>query len=189
MKKIIALALSLILVLSLSVTAFAAGEITAAGGTNQGTATGTYEDVVGGATVYSVDVDWINLAFKYVDTDEGTWNATNHDYDDVVPAHWELANDAEAEAVGTVTVVNHSNAPVDVTIEAANASEELGVKLNDATDAVEDRLTTGDGVAYAEADFIEVEIAPFGALTDANKTEAATLATITVTIGAVPAGI
>ena len=176
MKKIIAIALSLILVLSLSVTAFAASPIVSTEGSDEGIAKGTYEAGSVAAAVYSVDVAWDGLtSFVYMDTVEGTWLPESHTYDGFVEAHW------EGEA--TVTVTNHSN--VDVTVGVAVAPEDGFAfdKENSADDYV---LTAGVEGDKENADNLTVTITAAegcGPLTDVNDEEnPATLATITVTI-------
>ena len=175
MKKIIAIALSLILVLSLSVTAFAATIDNDTVTSDAGTAKGTYAAGQDAADVYSVNVEWAGLtSFVYKDTVEGTWNPGTHEYDNTVPAHW------EGEA--TVTVTNHSN--VEVTVDVA-VNPEDGFAFDKANSAADYDLNAGEEGNVNGADKLTVTITAAdtcGPLTDANAEEAATLATITVTI-------
>ena len=121
MKKIIALALSLILVLSLSVTAFAAKEITSADGTNDGEATGTYIAGDGALDTYCVDVTWTGLAFQYT-ANQKVWNPDTHTED-------EATTEGTWSTGAKVTVVNHSN----VAVVATASATKNDVAGNDAT--------------------------------------------------------
>lgn len=108
MKKIIALALSLILVLSLSVIASAEtanyGDSSEIPTVNPLTVSGTYVgDADGAPKMYVVQVDWEGLSFTYTDVNK-VWDPEDHvEIDDP---------NAEAEwtGEGTITVINHSNA-------------------------------------------------------------------------------
>ena len=142
MKKIIAIALSLILVLSLSVTAFAAsefdGNIDANEGTNVGTATGEYIAGTGAPDTYSVDIAWTGLAFTYTASDK-IWDATNHE---------EIDNPDDDPVWSTgakIVVTNHSN----VAIIASAEFRQTAAEGNNAT------ITPGADLNLAKADGAE----------------------------------
>lgn len=83
----------------------------------------TVEDVtVDDSVVYSVDVAWNDLSFTY---DEGklSWNPEDHDYTKADSA----ANWSDDE--GFVTVTNHSNADVAVTVSFSDANADDGLSV------------------------------------------------------------
>lgn len=107
MKKITAIALSLVLSLATVATAFAADATgVQAGGSATNDVTATYKAGDPTQTVYSVDIAWTNLSFTYTAASEGTWQPSTHTYVDPVAASW---------STGTITVTNHSNAAVTAT--------------------------------------------------------------------------
>ena len=123
--------------------------------------------------VYSVDVAWTDLEFTY---DAGTekWNPAAHDYTT-------SKNDAAwTNTDGSITVTNHSNADVDVTVAYAKA-EGYNVKV-DVTNA-EFTLESAVGTAVAEADAETVTFAVDTAASTAPTADA-TVGTVTVTIAA-----
>lgn len=82
--------------------------------------------------VYSVDVAWTDLSFSY---DEGklSWNPEDHDYTNAgADANW-------TDDEGSVTVTNHSNADVAVTVSFsdANADDGLSVEVTDGSFTLE----------------------------------------------------
>ena len=109
MKKILSIALCLVLILSLGTTAYAADTIT--GGQTQ-TVTGNYQAAAEAGTVYSVDIQWGSLEFTY-EVPAQVWDTETHTYkspDDAIP-QWVCEDGANQ-----VTVVNRSNAGIDVTV-------------------------------------------------------------------------
>lgn len=100
MKKLFSLVLALALLLSLSVPAFAA-EITPNGNNASADVNGTYVAGAESDIVYSVDIAWEGLNFTYTDSSKGTWNPTNHAYENGTAASW--------SGTGNITVTNHSN--------------------------------------------------------------------------------
>ena len=82
--------------------------------------------------VYSVDVAWNDLSFAY---DEGqlSWNPEDHDYTKADPkADW-------SDDEGFVTVTNHSNAKVAVTVsfDDANANDTVDIEVTDGSFTLE----------------------------------------------------
>ena len=77
----------------------------------------SYEGTANGDAVYSVDVIWTDLSFTY---SEGTaqWNPDDHEYNSMVEqAGW-------ADEKGEITVINHSNAAVDIKISFERSTEQ-----------------------------------------------------------------
>ena len=118
MKKVISMILVLVLVLSMSMTAFAA-EVPE--GESQ-SIKATYSEAEA-ATVYKVDIAWGGMVFNYASGMENVWNPDTLKFETVQKGEpsW-----APAAAGGdTVTVTNHSNAPVG--IDMAYTKAETGV--------------------------------------------------------------
>ena len=134
MKKFLTLALALAMVLTFSVSVFAASEnvggesgletlnqpsdINVTVGITTGTAT----------TIYRVDIEWSNVDFVYHAAYSNNWNPTTHIYETEVADSWNHES-------ATVTVTNHSNAPVAVSAvaEEGNAGVDYTFVKNDAT--------------------------------------------------------
>lgn len=114
MKKAISMILALVLVLSMSITAFAA-EVPD-GGTQSITA--TYSEVES-TIVYKVDISWGGMVFNYNSGMENVWNPDTLKFETVQKdeASWAPA----AQGGDTVTVINHSNAGVDIDITYTKA--------------------------------------------------------------------
>ena len=72
-------------------------------------------DTNGIATVYTVNITWGNLTFEYSPGTGAKWNSVSHTYDGGTGAGW---NPVVADG-GVVTVENHSNAAVTVTMAFA----------------------------------------------------------------------
>ncbi len=174
MKKFFALALALVLTCALAVTCFAATANTTTPAT--GAVKATY---VAGATntdkVYSVDVTFGDMNFTYTDTATGAWNPENHSYPDTVPAAW---NKTSAD----ITVKNHSNAAVAVTVAYAKDAGYTGA-VNGAISEGSFDLESAEGTAVAEAPAKTVTFTISGA-PENTMTTATTVGTITVTIAA-----
>ena len=79
-----------------------------------------YEDSVSADEVYSVDVTWTDLTFEY-NAGKAQWDPQDHDYtsDVITGAGW-------VDSSGSITVTNHSNAKVGVTITFEKASAANG---------------------------------------------------------------
>ena len=123
--------------------------------------------------VYSVDVAWTDLEFTYSAGTE-KWNPTAHDYTT-------SKNDAGwTNTDGSITVTNHSNADVDVTVAYAKAAG-YNVKV-DVTNA-EFTLESAVGTAVGEADAETVTFAVDTAASTAPAADA-TVGTVTVTVTA-----
>ncbi len=58
---------------------------------------------------YSVDIMWSDMTFTYTRQDTLTWNAKDHSYKSRSSGKWDKTK-------GTITVVNHSNVDVQVTV-------------------------------------------------------------------------
>ncbi len=83
----------------------------------------TVEDVtVDESVVYSVDVAWTDLSFTY-NEGELSWSPEDHDYTKAdAGANW-------TDDKGSVTVTNHSNADVAVTVSFSDANADDGLSV------------------------------------------------------------
>ena len=70
----------------------------------------------GAEAVYSVNVTFGAMTFTYTDAAAGSWNPETHEYVGATEAAWSCA-----EGANVVTVTNHSNAAVAVTVTYAAA--------------------------------------------------------------------
>jgi len=174
MKKIIAIALALVMTLALAVTCFAATANTTTPAENAVKAT-----YVAGATVntkvYSVDVTFGDMNFTYTDTATGAWDPATHSYPDTVAAAW---NKTSAD----ITVKNHSNAAVAVTVAYAKDAGYTGAVDGAISEGSFD-LETAEGTAFANAPAKTVTFTISGT-PETTMTTATTVGTITVTIAA-----
>ena len=103
MKRIITLLMVLAMVMRLSITAFASdlGE--------SKDVTAKYEKNESEQPIYNVDLNWGDLTFTYTETVEKVWNPDTHTYDTTTTGSWDKTE-------STVTVTNHSNVSVAVTM-------------------------------------------------------------------------
>lgn len=109
MKRILFLALAFCLLCALYTPAFAASSLP--GDTNT-SINAQYSSTTVTPTEYSVDIQWGSLEFTYKSGDVTTWDPENLCY--VVTkgvGEWSCASGAD-----TVTITNHSNAPIQATI-------------------------------------------------------------------------
>mgnify|MGYP003290500573 FL=1 len=108
MKRIITLLMVLAMVMSLSVTAFASdlGE--------SKDVTAKYEKNESEQPIYNVDVNWGDLTFTYTETVEKVWNPDTHTYETTTTGSWDKTE-------STVTVTNHSNVSVAVSMSVTPA--------------------------------------------------------------------
>ena len=103
MKRIITLLMALAMVMSLSVTAFASYLFESKDVTSK------YEKTEREQPIYNVDLNWGDLTFTYTETVEKVWNPDTHTYDTTTTGSWDKTE-------STVTVTNHSNVSVAVTM-------------------------------------------------------------------------
>ena len=108
MKRIITLLMVLAMVMSLSVTAFASdlGE--------SKDVTAKYEKNESEQPIYNVDLNWGDLTVTYTETVEKVWNPDTHTYDTTTTGSWDKTE-------STVTVTNHSNVSVAVSMSVTPA--------------------------------------------------------------------
>ncbi len=173
MKKLFSLLLSLALVLSLSVTAFAAD---GSGNVGQGSqdipvtakTTGSSTDT----PVYSVDISWEDMTFTYSAATTRTWNPETHTYTSSSSGGWN-------KTTAAVTVTNHSNVAVDVSIAYA---AEGSTGITGTMDITSDALAAGVEGKPAEADYGTYTLTISGTPNATVSETGVKIGTITVTI-------
>ena len=172
MKKFLALALALVMICALSVTCFAAepvridnDEVTEA----EATVKATYVPPQTSGEVFGVDVTFGSMEFTYTDTKQGTWNPDGHNYTGSASAAWSCADGADE-----VTVTNHSN--VDITVTVAYEGAAGGKFGANATTTF--NLETAVGKELNAADKETVTLT----LTEAINATNNSLGTVTVTV-------
>ena len=178
MKKILSIALCLVLILSLGTTAYAADTIT--GGQTQ-TVTGNYQAAAEAGTVYSVEIQWGSLEFTY-EVPAQVWDTETHTYkspDDAIP-QWVCEDGANQ-----VTVVNRSNAGIDVTVTTdmgesgitATVSDEGKFTLASADATITAENATGQETKGSVTITLEGELSK-------EHTAGSAIGTVTVTLAA-----
>lgn len=168
MKKITALILSLVMVLSLTTTAFAA---TLGNPGNQDIdVKAKYQSSATTATVYSVDVAWGAMEFTYTESGTRIWDPADHSYTDTTTA-WTASGN-------TVTVTNHSNAPVTASFAFAPLTD---YEVTGSFDVATQSLAAGVEGDYAGAAKVVSTLTLASALSD-TVTDFTKVGTITVTI-------
>ena len=134
---------------------------------------GTYQPGGSGAVVYSVDIAWTDMNFTYTGAGEGTWNPETHQYSGSSEGAWTASNDS-------ITVTNHSNAPVTATASYAAdpdyGSTTMTFDNNGAT------VATAEGTEVASAPSATITVTPGGTL--AESANGGKIGTITVNIAA-----
>ena len=134
---------------------------------------GTYQAGSSGAVVYSVDIAWTDMSFTYTGAGEGTWDPETHQYSGSSEGAWTASDDS-------ITVTNHSNAPVTATASYAAdpdyGSTTMTFDNNGAT------VATAVGTEVASAPSATITVTPGGTL--AQSANGGKIGTITVSIAA-----
>ena len=131
-----------------------------------------YEADASKQTVYSVDVTWGEMQFVCNETGTQVWNPEDHSYTGTSALRWTAQGN-------TVTVVNHSNAPVTAEFRFAPLAGFTG--LQGSFDVTSHRLQAGQVGGYATADRVTAELSLSGSL-DQAATEFTKVGEITVQI-------
>ena len=179
MKKKLALVLTLAMVFSLApLSAYANDTITGVGGTASCDVKATY--VAGssggaGATVYSVDIVWGDMAFTYTE-EAGVWNPATHETTGAGGGIWK----ATTTDGNKIKVTNHSNAAVTATFSYAAAAG-YG-DISGSFDKATLNLATAVDTEVSNAPSDTAALTLSGALAS-NTPANTTIGTITVTLG------
>lgn len=167
MKKLVSLILALVLALSLTALAD-----TSKPGNQTHDVKAQYVDNSTEIPVYSVDVSWGAMEFTFTKSGDKTWNAESHTYTDNTKTEWTASGN-------TVTVTNHSNASVIVTLSVALQDAYKGVTATFSTTSK--TLKAGVEGKPDEADSLTSTLTLSGNLPDTVKT-LTTIGSITVAI-------
>lgn len=176
MKKAIVLFLTLAMVIGMSSMAMAA-TVTTVPGADTKDVTATYTPAGPADTVYSVDVAWGAMTFAYTGESNGAWDPQTHTYTSTASGSWSTTTPG---TTNKVTVTNHSNAQVAVTLSYAAASGfgAISGSFNQATKT----LAAGAVGSPATADKLEALLTLSGKPA-AAITAGTTVGTVTVTLG------
>lgn len=179
MKKKLALVLTLAMVFSLApLSAYANDTITGVGGTASCDVKATYVDgTSGGAggTVYSVVIDWGDMAFTYTAA-AGKWDPATHTTTGADGGVWSVNNTDGNK----IKVTNHSNAEI-----TANFSYTAAVGYEGITgrfDRTSLTLQSAVGTTVSNAPSDSAALTLDGALAS-TATASTKIGTITVTLG------
>ena len=112
MRKIFSIALCLVLLLSMSTQAFAA---------ESGDIKVTYSQDTA-AVVTVVDITWGSMEFNYTSSETKVWNPETLQYE-IIPGEGDGSWTPKNEGGDTVTVTNHSNTGLEVTVTYTPAEE------------------------------------------------------------------
>ncbi|MCD8013402.1 MAG: hypothetical protein LUG99_09530 [Lachnospiraceae bacterium] len=179
MKKLIATLLAGVMCLSLTVTAFAADGsatvTTVPGSSDDIDVYAVYDGSTSTPTVYSVDITWDSMTFVYEESGAKNWNASDHTYTEQTTSEWTYS---EAE----ITVTNHSNAAVDVTL-AYTADDTVDSGVTGSLDVTSGTLTAGEVNAYDTADSLTSTFSVSGTPNSSVVTEEGVkIGTISITL-------
>lgn len=139
----------------------------------------SYDDSNAANIIYSVNITWGSLEFKYQPL-QGEWDPETHSYENMVEPGWSFDPGANA-----ITVTNHSNNAITAhfTYTAASGFNNILGKLYDSEDAeiAQALLATAEGTKVENAPTYTAYLQLFGTL-DKEKTNTVTSGTVTVTI-------
>lgn len=177
-KKLVAVAMTSMMVCAMGTNVCAASPIENLQGTDSKEVKATYETQDKAETVYSVDIVWGDMQYKYTIDSEGTWNPENHKFEGASEAGQWSCN----EGADKVKVTNHSNAAVKVAF--SYVAEDAYKTINGNFNKNEVNLKTAEGTEVAQAPEDEVQLTLNGAL-DKNVEQPTKIGTATVTLNAV----
>lgn len=175
MRKMFCALLTVTMLLAMSTTVFAERSDTIGKDSSKEIdVTAKYQSSATTPTVYSVDIKWDNMTFTYNETGTKTWNANNHSYS------IENAQGAWDKTSATITVTNHSNVSVDVTV-THTITEGFGIAgvLMEGSTATLDAGVEGN---HAGADSHTATLIIIGTPNDKITSDGVKIGTVKVTI-------
>ena len=181
-KKLLCLILCTVIVSSLSITVWAETKTELSSSNKPVQA--YYDTTSETSEVYSVDLNWGDLIFKYT-TSKGTWNPSSHIYENGTEG-WRT----ETEGGDRITITNHSNVSINATVFAStyyqNENGELPFavnisKNNETPTAVTSVLLDSPAIGSVNAPSQEFVVSVSGTpeVTMIDKT---TIGTVTITL-------
>lgn len=175
-KKLTAVAMTGMMVLGMGTSVCAAPPITSVDGNDTHDVKATYDAQDKADIVYSVDIEWGSMEYKYTVSSEGTWDPETHSFKDATKGEW-TCNDGEDE----VTVKNHSNAPVKAAFSYTPEADYNTITGNFDEKTVD--LPTAEDTELSNAPKATSTLSLSGALKK-NVTTPTTIGTATVTLNA-----
>ena len=174
MKKLLTLVLTVTLVMSMGKMAFAADtpETIDKAGSKEIDVTAKYSSSTNTPTIYSVDIEWSNMAFTYTQKETKNWNAADHSYNIVSEGSWD-------RTTATIKVTNHSNISVNVDVQYAE-EENTGVNATIANASA--ALDAGEEGNYLGADSLTAVLTIGGTPNETITSEGVKVGTVKVAI-------
>ncbi len=145
---------------------------------------GIYEPLEEGDTVYSVTVTWGDLEYTYSEGANGTWDPSTHTYQNGAASGWDWEEESNK-----ITVTNHSNAAVDIFLEAAtNGTVEGGFypQTKGGSETVENTLHLENAVGTSVENAPTQEI--YYQITGGSIQESGAIGSITITLQGTDSG-
>lgn len=176
-KKLTAVAMTGMMVLGMGTSVCAASPITSVDGTDTHDVKATYATDHEAQTVYSVDITWGDMQYKYTVSSEGTWDPDKHTFTDASEGVWSCTDGADQ-----VKVTNHSNAAVKAAF--TYAAENDYKTINGSFDEPNVTLPTAEGTEVLNAPTDTATLSLNGALKK-NVTTPTKIGTATVTLSEV----
>lgn len=171
MKKVLAITLTMAMLFTM--TAMAETTVKEMGDSSN-PVTATYSGNNGGGTIYSVDITWGSLEYTYNAANKGAWDPETHTYKDTSEASWSCDDGAD-----TITVTNHSNAGVSVSMKYEQS--ESYTNITGTLDNPSFELTTAENTDITKAPSDKSTLKLRGDL--AENADNVQVGTVTVTIG------
>ncbi|MBQ6934275.1 MAG: hypothetical protein IJN37_07830 [Clostridia bacterium] len=171
MKKVLAITLTMAMLFTM--TAMAETTVKEMGDSSN-PVTATYSGNNGGGTIYSIDITWGSLEYTYNAANKGAWDPETHTYKDTSEASWSCDEGAD-----TITVTNHSNAGVSVSMKYEQS--ESYTNITGTLDNPSFELATAENTGVDEAPSNKSTLELSGDL--AENTSNVQVGTVTVTIG------
>lgn len=159
-------------VLLLIIGAGIPGAWAAAVGSRQIDVNARYQTVTKAPASYSVDLQWSDMTFTYTRENTLTWNAKDHSYKSRTSGKWDKTR-------GIITVTNHSNVDVQVTI-TYQPLEDTGI-----TGTLKNgsrKLKAGKEGDYEGADTMTATLVISGKPTDAVADQETKIGSLKITI-------
>lgn len=177
-KKILTGLLTLTMLMTTGITTFAAeGGSLANAGTGEKTidVTASYQPLdSNGGDVYSVDIVWENMNFKYTDSGEKVWNPETHTYSNATEGRWDKTQ-------ANITVTNHSNVAVNIVI-AYTPTSTANTGITGTITKASATLRAGELEKPDEADSMTTTLKISGRPNDSVTKDGVKIGTITIQI-------
>lgn len=174
MRKILSVITAAALLFAISCPAFAAENASTLTQDGYQSIDVTAHAITSSGTVdcYSVDIRWSDMSFTFESNTTKLWNAGDHSYFESITAGWD-----KTEA--SITVINHSNIDVDVTVTYTPAE---GTGIAGTVSNGMGTLAAGEVGKYDSADSMTAVLTISGTPTAAVTSNGVKIGSITVTV-------